>query len=83
MKSFIRRLLREQMIDGQDMNQGTQTMCNKMTINSYDEAMFYVREALKGVDEAKKVDIMKKIHAPLENLKHEQKYYFKPSRDRT
>ncbi len=71
-KSFRRIKLIEQMIDGQNMNSGTQTMCNKMTINSYDEAMSHVREALKGVDEAKKTDIMKKIHAPLENLRHEQ-----------
>ncbi len=72
MKSFIRRLLREQMIDGQNMNHGTQTICNKMTIDSYSEALRYVEEAMKGVDEATRTKIMQKIHAPLENLKQEQ-----------
>jgi hypothetical protein len=72
MKDFIRKRIREQMIDGQDMNQGTQTLCNKMTINSYQEAVFYVNKALEGMDETTKREIMQKIHVPLENLKHEQ-----------
>jgi hypothetical protein len=72
MKSFIRKRIREQMIDGQNMNQGTQTICNKMTINSYSEALHHVEEAMKGVDEATKTRLMQKIHVPLENLKQEQ-----------
>lgn len=73
MKDFIRRRIREQMIDGQDMNKAMQTMCNKLTIDSYQEAVFYVNKALEGMDEITKNKIMQKIHAPLENLKHEQK----------
>ena len=73
MKSFIRKRIREQMIDGQDMNQATQTICNKMTINDYNEAMHYVEAAMKGVDEATRTRIMQRIRVPLENLKHEQK----------
>lgn len=72
MKSFIKQRLREQMIDGQDMNAGTQTLCNKMTINSYEEALHHVEEALKGESDEKRYEIMQKIHAPLENLKQEQ-----------
>ena len=72
MKSFIKQRLREQMIDGQDMNAGTQTLCNKMTINSYEEALHHVEEALKGCSPEKRHEIMQKIHAPLENLKQEQ-----------
>ena len=72
MKSFIKKRIREQIIDGQNMNKSTQAICNKMTINSYEEALHYVEEALKGIEEPKKSIILHKIHAPLENLKHEQ-----------
>jgi hypothetical protein len=73
MKNLIRKLLREQMIDGQDMNPATQTICNKLTVDSYEEALHYVIKSLKQFDEKTKHEIMQKIHAPLENLKHEQK----------
>jgi uncharacterized protein YlxW (UPF0749 family) len=72
MKSFIKQRLREQIIDGENMNHGTQTICNKMTIGSYGEALHYVEQAMKGVDEATRTRIMQKIHVPLENLKQEQ-----------
>jgi hypothetical protein len=72
MKTFIRRRIREQMIDGQDMSQATQTICNKMTINSYDEAISLVQQSLKQFDDRTKREIMQKIHVPLENLKQEQ-----------
>lgn len=72
MKSFIKKLLREQMIDGQDMNQATQTICNTMTINGYEEALNLVKQALKGTNPEKRNEIMDKIYTPLENLKHEQ-----------
>jgi len=72
MKQFIRKRIREQMIDGENMNQGTKTICNKLTINSYQEAVFYVKKGLEGVDEITKSKIMQKIHVPLENLRQEQ-----------
>ncbi len=72
MKSFIKQRLREQIIDGQEMNSATQSMCNKISVDSYEEVLSYVEEALKGVSESKRYDIMQKIHAPLENLKNEQ-----------
>ena len=70
MKEFIKRKLREDFIDGQNMNKATQEICDKMTISSYEEALYYVKQALKNLDEKSRYDIMQKIHAPLENLKH-------------
>jgi len=72
MKSFIKQRLREQIIDGQEMNSATQSMCNKISVDSYEEVLGYVEAALKGFNEEKRYDIMQKIHAPLENLKNEQ-----------
>ncbi len=72
MKSFIKKLLREELIDGQKMNQTMETLCNKMTINSYEEAVMYVNGALKDMDEQTRNDIMRTIHTPLSNLKHEK-----------
>jgi hypothetical protein len=72
MKTFIRQRLREQIIDGQEMNLAMETMCDKMTVDSYEEVLHYVEESLKGVDDKTRYEIMQKIHAPLENLKHEQ-----------
>jgi hypothetical protein len=72
MKSFIKKLLREQMIDGQDMNQATQTICNTMTISGYEEALSLVKQSLEGTTPKKRNEIMHKIYTPLENLKHEE-----------
>lgn len=72
MKKFIKQRLREEMIDGQNMNSAMQTMCNKLTVNSYNEVLKYVEESLKGVSEENRHKVMQKIHAPLENLKHEE-----------
>ena len=72
MKSFIKKLLREQLIDGQEMNQTMESLCNKMTINSYEEAIIYVNGALQNMDGQIKDKIMRVIHTPLENLRHQQ-----------
>lgn len=64
--------LNEQVIDGQEMNKTMETLCNKMTIDSYEEAMLYVNDALKGMDEQTVHKVMKTIHTPLENLRHQQ-----------
>ena len=72
MKSFIRQRLREQIIDGQEMNEAMQSMCNKISIESYEEALRYVEASLKGLNEEARTRIMQKIHVPLENLKQEQ-----------
>lgn len=60
------------MIDGQNMNKGMQYACNKMTINSYSEALKNVEQALKGVSPETRTRVMQKIHVPLENLKNEE-----------
>jgi hypothetical protein len=64
--------IKEQMIDGQNMNKSTETICNKMTINSYEEALALVQKSLQQFDDKTKSEIMQKIHVPLENLKQEQ-----------
>jgi hypothetical protein len=64
--------LNENIIDGQEMNLTMETICNKMTINSYEEVMIYVNGALKDMDEQKINKIMRVIHTPLENLRHQQ-----------
>ena len=72
MKEFIRKRLREEMIDGQDMGKATQTVCNRLTIDSHEEAVALVNAALQEFDKQTKQKIMQKIVTPLENLRHEQ-----------
>ena len=72
MKGFIRKRLREQIIDGENMSKVTQTICDKMSINSYQEAVSLVKASLKQFDETTKSKIMTIIATPLENLRHEQ-----------
>lgn len=72
MKSFIKKLLREQLIDGQEMNSAMESLCNKMTVGSYKEAMRYVEAATRDMDEVTKTKVMKVIYTPLQNLKHEE-----------
>lgn len=72
MKNFIRKRIREEMIDGINMNNGMETLCNKMTIDSYQEALEHVQRAMEGVDESKKTHLMQRVHVPLENLRHAQ-----------
>lgn len=72
MKNLIRKKLREQIIDGQKMNKAVETICNKMTINSYEEALHYVKQAMKQYDQETQRKLMQKLITPLENLKHEE-----------
>ena len=74
MKSFIKQKLREQMIDDVNMNKGTETICDKLTIGSYSEALHYVEQAMKGVNDATRQKLMQKLHVPLENIKQQQTY---------
>jgi hypothetical protein len=71
-KKLVKKYLFEQFIDGQNMGPNTQSICNKMTINSYEEALSLVQDSLNEMSEHERRDIMQKILAPLENLKHEQ-----------
>lgn len=71
MKNFIkykiRKLLNEQMIDGQEMNQGTQTACNKMSVATYDEGIKLITAAI-GTPEQNPI-LWQRISKPLNNWK--------------
>jgi CRISPR/Cas system Type II protein with McrA/HNH and RuvC-like nuclease domain len=68
-----KKSLNEQMIDGQEMDEAIQTICNKLTVNSYQEVKRYVDNALKGFNDEMRVKILQRIHTPLENLRQQQK----------
>jgi len=59
------------MIDSQNMNNAMQTICDKMTINSYNEVIKLINKALANIDKDKKTEIINKIKTPLLNLKKE------------
>jgi hypothetical protein len=65
--------INEQMIDGQEMDEAILTICNKLTVNSYQEVKRYVDNALKGFNDEMRVKILQRIHTPLENLRQQQK----------
>lgn len=71
MKSFIknrvRNLLSEQMIDGQEMNPHMQSLCNTMTVNSYNEVLGRIIAAIGTKD--KTPELWAKIEKPLNALK--------------
>lgn len=71
MKKIIKKILREQFIDNQDMNNDMKTICNKMTINDYNEAYTLIKNSLKNYDITKQKEIFNKIKTPLINLKQE------------
>ncbi len=67
MKILIRRLLREQMIDGQNMNQGTETACNKMSVRTYAEGIQLITAAIGTPEQNPKM--WQRIAKPLNNWK--------------
>jgi hypothetical protein len=71
MKKFIKNRLKaliyEQMIDGQDMNQHTQSLCNTMSVKSYEEVLGRVTAAIGTKEENPK--LWAKIAKPLNMLK--------------
>jgi hypothetical protein len=69
MKDLIRKLLREQMIDGQNMNQGTQIVCNKMSVATYDEGIKLITAAIGTPEQNPKM--WQSISKPLNNWKQE------------
>ena len=84
MKNFIKQRLREQMIngkeipdhlniiDGQNMNQGTQEMCNLMSVKDYPEVLCRVKKALEGLKPELRHKIIQKIKYPLNSIKQQQ-----------
>ena len=69
MKNFIRQRLREQMIDGQAMNQGTQTACNTMSVATYKEGLQLIINAIGHPNENPKM--WSRISKPLHNWQQE------------
>ncbi len=69
MKTFIRKRLREQMIDGQAMNQGTQTACNTMSVATYKEGLKLIIDAIGTPQE--NPQMWKRIEKPLANWQQE------------
>jgi hypothetical protein len=72
MKKFIKNILREQMLGVDKTNLNNTIVCKQMTINSYEEALKLVEQALKNVDDKTRYTIMQQVHVPLKNLQHEQ-----------
>lgn len=67
MKKFIKQRLREQMIDGQNMNHGTQTLCNKMSCATYEEGINHIIAAIGHPDQNH--PLWQRIAKPLNNWK--------------
>ena len=65
----INSSINEQMIDGQNMNQGTQTACNKMSVATYKEGIKLIIDAIGTPQE--NPDMWKKIAKPLKNWQEE------------
>lgn len=71
MKNFIkyriRRILKEQIIDDQEMNGHMQSLCNTMSVNSYEEVLGRIIAAIGSKD--KTPELWAKIKKPLKMLK--------------
>ena len=60
-------MLREQVIDGQDMNPHLESLCNTMTVGSYEEVLGRITAAIGDKNESP--ELWDKIKEPLNNLK--------------
>jgi hypothetical protein len=63
----VKDSLNEQMVDGQNMNQGTQTACNKMSVATYAEGIQLITAAIGTPQQ--NPQMWKKIQRPLQNWK--------------
>lgn len=76
MKQFIRENLRlntvitEEMIDGQEMNEDMQSLCNTISVNSYHEVVGRVIAAIGHPED--NPELWAKIEKPLNMLKQAQ-----------
>ena len=69
-EDFIKdKNLKEQMIDGQNMNQGTQTACNTMSVATYKEGLQLIINAIGHPNQNPM--LWKKIEKPLHNWQQE------------
>ena len=77
MKQFIKENLRlntvitEEVIDGQEMNAGTQSLCNTMSVKSYHEVLGRIIAAIGHPDDNK--ELWAKIKQPLDMLEKADK----------
>src|SRR5438093_10993 len=67
MKNFIRKRIREQMVDGQNMNQGTETACDKMSVATYAEGIQLITDAIGTPEQNPKM--WQRIAKPLNDWK--------------
>ena len=71
MKDFIRKKIREQMIDGQNMNQGTEKLCNTMSVATLKEGLKLIVDAIGHPDE--NPTMWRRISLPLKNWREADK----------
>lgn len=69
MKQLIKKLLREQLIDNQNMNSGTETLCDKMSVATYAEGLALIKSAIG--EPASNPALWNRISKPLQNWKQE------------
>lgn len=66
-KYKLRSLITEEIIDGQQMNAGTQSLCNTMSVRSYDEVIGRIIAAI-GTEE-ENPEMWARIEKPIKMLK--------------
>jgi hypothetical protein len=69
MKKYIKNRLHEQFIDGQNMNQGTQIVCNTMSVATYKEGLNLLIKAIGHPNQNPK--LWARISKPLHNWQQE------------
>ena len=77
MKAFIRKRIREEVIDGQNMSPIVQTFCNQMSIpeewfNADYERIIELVSNMIGPKDGKNAAIWEKIHLPLKQWKQQE-----------
>ena len=77
MKSFIKKRIREEMIDGQNMSPIMETFCNEMSIpeewfNADYERVIELVTDMIGPQDGKNKTIWEKIHLPLKQWKQQE-----------
>jgi hypothetical protein len=65
-KYKLRTLIKEEVIDGQQMNAGTQSLCNTMSVRSYEEVIGRIISAIGTKEE--NPEMWDKISKPLNML---------------
>jgi len=77
MKSFIKRRIREEVIDGQNMNSGIKKFCNEMSIpkdwinKDYEHVIEFLIKYI-GPENGENAAIWKRIELPLKQWKQQE-----------